>query len=740
MGLISLRDMKIRSKVMVIVTVVIVASTVVVGLNSLYQTVRQARLNMARIQEEMTGQARQKLKDLVDSTYTFVEKTYHQSVTREALIKQYAPGLKSMLDMPWAVLQGEYNKLEAAQADDIVADIARTRVKKAVAALRFGVDGYFWIIDTQVRMVEHPLYPELAGRDVSGFALNGQTVTAEEADAPIFKEMVRLCRESPQKEGFVTYLWPDPKDKTRLVRKLSYVRLFEPWKWIIGVGIHVDQAEAETLAKVQETVNAMRYGDGDYFFVLDDQYRAVAHPDPALAGSILKEVQDPAGAFVFRDMVDQAKSKGEVYLEYLWPKAGDDRPQPKLSYCRYFEPWNWIIGTGVYTGGITAQIAAQQEALKASIRNQVIFVAVSTLILVALALVFARIMADRFIVTPVRTTVGMLKDIAQGDGDLTKRLTVTSQDEIGQLASWFNIFADKLQAVVRQVAQAVERLTDASTDLSSVSDHMAAGADEMSTQSDQLSQSSALVQESMDGIAASAEQLSANVNSVAASVEQMTASIAEIAENAGNSAGIAYDAASAAETTGQGVQTLMKNAQGIGRIVEVIVDIAEQTKLLALNATIEAARAGGAGKGFAVVAGEVKELAKQTADSTEDIRDRIIGIQDHTNQAAGDIDRIVNVIRKVNEISQSIAAAVEEQSQTTGEIAGNVAQAASAAGGVSQTVAQVAGISREMTGGITEVAAAARDAAIGAEQVRTSSKELSGLAQQLQHLVNQFRV
>ncbi|HYW78895.1 MAG TPA: methyl-accepting chemotaxis protein, partial [Thermoguttaceae bacterium] len=181
-------------------------------------------------------------------------------------------------------------------------------------------------------------------------------------------------------------------------------------------------------------------------------------------------------------------------------------------------------------------------------------------------------------------------------------------------------------------------------------------------------------------------------------------------------------------------------ADEIGKVIETIQDIAEQTNLLALNATIEAARAGDAGKGFAVVASEVKELAKQTADATEDIRVRIEGIQSSTGEAVVSIGQISDVIHQVNDVSKTIASAVEEQSITTREIAQNVTQTSDAATSVSAGVAQSASASQEITQNIAGVDQGARQTAQGASKTQNASQELAGLAEQLQTLVGQFKV
>lgn len=362
------------------------------------------------------------------------------------------------------------------------------------------------------------------------------------------------------------------------------------------------------------------------------------------------------------------------------------------------------------------------------------------LILASLAIgIAAAIGIGRTVTRPIKRVVAMMQDIAQGEGDLTARLAISSRDELGELAAFFNTFVEKLQGVVQRVAENVRLLNGASGELAAVAQQMASGTEEMSVQSRNVADNSERVRNNMDGIAAASEQLSSSVGTMATAVEEMTASVGEIAQNAGNSAATANKAAEIAENTGRAVENLRESAQGINKVVEVIVDIAEQTKLLALNATIEAARAGEAGKGFAVVAGEVKDLASQTARSTGNIRTQIEALQTSIGQAAEAIDHIVQVIRQVNALSADIAAAVEQQSATTNDIAQNVAQAAGAANDVSKNTAEVASVSRQMSAGLAEMSGAALSTAQGAEQVLNSSRELSRMAEDLHAQVNQFK-
>jgi methyl-accepting chemotaxis protein len=307
----------------------------------------------------------------------------------------------------------------------------------------------------------------------------------------------------------------------------------------------------------------------------------------------------------------------------------------------------------------------------------------------------------------------MLNVVQQvAEGDLTQRVAISGSDTIGQLGEGFGRLIADLSQNMGSISRNAQALASSSDELTTSSQMMAANSEETSAQAASVS--------------AAAEQVSKNVHTVAAGAEEMNASIKEIARNAHEAARIATSAVRVAEVTTGTISKLGDSSMEIGKVIKVITSIAEQTNLLALNATIEAARAGEAGKGFAVVANEVKELAKETAKATEDISHKIDAIQGDTTEAVKAIKEIRGIIGQVNDISSTIASAVEEQTSTTVEIGRNVAQAAQ---GVSD-------IARNITG----VADSARHTASGATQTQAASGALSQMAGELQEMVSRFRI
>ncbi len=353
-----------------------------------------------------------------------------------------------------------------------------------------------------------------------------------------------------------------------------------------------------------------------------------------------------------------------------------------------------------------AQIARTSQATADTTKREIV---VAILIATAIVVLLGwRI--SRSITVPLRKTVGLLGDVAKRK--LSTELDVTSDDEIGEMATSLNTALRAMRDALGTIDATVQTLAGASDELSAVSNQMAGSAEETSTQSGVVS--------------AASEQVSAIVNTVAAAVEEFSASINEISKSASDAAGVALEAASMAQTVNDNIGRLDHSSTEIGNVVGVITSIAEQTNLLALNATIEAARAGDAGKGFAVVANEVKELASSTTRATEDISQRITTIQADTRQAIGSVGEIMTIIDRINALQSAIAAAVEEQSVTTNEIGRSISEAASG----------TAEIARSITG----VATAAQEAAQGASQTLASAGDLASMSLSLRELVGQFEI
>lgn len=407
---------------------------------------------------------------------------------------------------------------------------------------------------------------------------------------------------------------------------------------------------------------------------------------------------------------------------------------------------------------------------------------------------FLAFFITRSITKPVTLVLEGLRDITEGN--LTRKVDIYSNDEVGELAAHFNAFVVRLQGIMKEIADTTNDLSDSSEKLSSVSIQMSSFAEETESQSAMISASSEQASASVSDIASmneemsstlnnvadfgkktaenvadmaqSGDEMSDQVNIVASSADQMTASLNEVAKNTVRASRISQNASQRAEQINIKMTTLVSSSKEIGKIVGVIKDIADQTKMLALNATIEAAGAGEAGKGFAVVAGEVKELAKQSAEATEIIAVQVEEIQTSISDTVQAIEEISKIITETANINEMIASSAEEQTTVAveisksaassavtvknvagkanesaslvGEIAKSTAEASKVANNVAKASEEAARVSDDISNNIRSINTSSKQTAVSASQTSESSKKLAEMASSLTQIVSRFKL
>lgn len=394
------------------------------------------------------------------------------------------------------------------------------------------------------------------------------------------------------------------------------------------------------------------------------------------------------------------------------------------------------IGHSGWRMGVTAPMDEVYAPVRA-LRNKLIGVTAVVLLILCAGV---WVLIQNLVVSRVGSVSAGLKDIVSGEGDLTRRLTVNGNDEIAELATYFNAFVEQQRGIVSDIGTQAASLTSAADEMSTTADQMSSGSTETQGKARRVSRAASEMSSNMDTVKAATQEAAEAISMLATSAEEMSVTVAEIAQNAGKASSVSSDAVNKVASTSRKVNQLGASANEISKVTEVITEISEQTNLLALNATIEAARAGEAGKGFAVVANEIKDLASQTAEATQEIKSKIEGIQASTTSTVGDIKEIAGVIDAVNDLVGSIAAAVEEQATTTRSIAENVTQSDTGLQEVNQKISQSSSVSTQIAEEIQAVDDASAEMSTNSDHIQQNAASLAGLAKQLNALVGRFKV
>jgi len=467
-----------------------------------------------------------------------------------------------------------------------------------------------------------------------------------------------------------------------------------------GFGVALDAGDFKAMQTVYETLKEKK--QISYVVILDDKNKVINSYNPKDYKLDLDLGRFGQGTVVSKDFIEKAK----------------------------------IIKTSTTTYG-TVIVGISLDPVKKKVSATIISTLCVALAFLFIFGLFGLWLSGR-IIQPIKTVMDALKSL--GDGDLTHTCRVTAIDEAGNIATAVNQTVGSLDGIIRNIRQFSDVLTKESGRLSQNSSAISENSLAITGKTSQTAQSVKDADSGMSIIASSTDEMSCAINTVASSIEEMSASLNEVARNCQKESKIAADADKQSKVSRELMDKLGKSAKQIGKVISVINDIADQTNLLALNATIEAASAGDAGKGFAVVAAEVKELARQTATATDEIRNLVAEMQSNTDNAVKAIAQIDDIIGEVNLISQTIVSAVEEQSATVGEISRNMSNANESARSIAQNVTTSAQGVKQITNLIVDVDTSAQQTSSSVSTIKDSADQLAKIVIGLNDIILKFKL
>ena len=445
----------IFSSIFLVTMVFSVACLVILDLQNRGELERQA------FRDEAITEVKQNLKDLVDVAYETINRNYSNFQDKNYLERYYGNHLQTTIDAAESILQYYYAQV---LAGEITKSEAQKQALNVIKKVRYdGGTGYVWINDTSKpypKMIMHPTIPSLNGQVLDDAKYNSALGT----NTNLFQAFLEVCEK--RGEGFVDYLWPKPSNNGLIpdVQKLSYVRLFKPWNWIVGTGIYIDDAERDILRKITTDIKAMRYANGTGYFWINDDTRPypkmIMHPTiPNLDGQILNDASYNnalgKGQNLFAAFLDATKTNGEGYVDYLWPKPtpnGLTREQPKLSYVKLYKPLGWIIGTGVYIDSVEEAVARKKEQLDGQVNSLIVKISVIAVLVIALAITISFVFANT-LARPIEHLTRIAENISLGK-DLDIQINEASRkDEIGTLAQAVDRLKTSVKIMMNRLMQ-----------------------------------------------------------------------------------------------------------------------------------------------------------------------------------------------------------------------------------------------------------------------------------------------
>ncbi|RXK11855.1 chemotaxis protein [Halarcobacter mediterraneus] len=436
--------LSIKGKLLIISLIVVILVTVITAVQSIYTIKELSKKDIDNFRKEAYLKKEKELQNYVSLALKTVN-SYYERTEIEKVKVEVQEDLKKQTGFLFSILEAEYKRLEGKIPE---ADL-KQRLRSIVEGTRYGTSGYFWINDLDAVMVMHPIKPQLNNKNLAEFKdKNGKK---------IFTVFANVAKNS--KEGFVDYVWPKPGFE-KPQPKVSFVKLFESFNWVIGTGEYVSDVSSKLKKEALNAIKNMGYGNNGYFWINDSHPKMIMHPfKPQLDGKDLSASKDPNGKFLFNEMskVANAKSEGGL-VKYMWEKPGKDVPQQKFSFVQRFEPWDWIIGTGEYVDDVEDSILAMEKRTNEEIDSIILTIMIFTVVFIVLIYLIYSYLVKKIISKPLEDLNNAIENLKTSNSNT--EIEKENNDEIGAVVDSFNSYIHSLKAGYEADAKVIDEVKD----------------------------------------------------------------------------------------------------------------------------------------------------------------------------------------------------------------------------------------------------------------------------------------